>query len=107
MYGCGVKTLANTIRGGNKSIAMDEASKLGKKLIAVKKGKRSGRNSRFYHGGSDSYCYNEMARIASAEVPLNPLSGTRMSTAFRPTYVGDDFWTSRQNWVIGNCGLPV
>ena len=100
LYGCGVKTLANTIRGGNKNISMAEATKLGKKLIDLKKGKRLSRNSREYHGGSDSHAYNELSRIASMDVPRNPLSGTKMSTAFRPTNVGDDFWTSRTNWCI-------
>lgn len=100
MYGSGAKTLANTIRGGNKSISMEDAIKLGKKLIEIKKGKRVSRNSREYTGGSDSYCYNEMSRIATEDIPRNPLSGTKMSTAFRPSHVGDDFWTSRSNWVI-------
>lgn len=100
LYGCGAKTLANTIRQGNKNVSMTEATKLGKKLIQIKKGKRASRNSRQFIGGSDSSAYNEMSRIATMDVPKNPLSGTKMSTAFRPTHVGDDFWTSRQNWVI-------
>jgi DNA polymerase gamma 1 len=107
LFGAGTKTLANTIRQGNKSISMDEASKLAKKLIDAKKGKKASRNSKTYVGGSDSYCYNEMARVASMSTPRNPLSGTKMSTAFRPTHVGDDFWISRQNWVIQSTGSAM
>jgi hypothetical protein len=100
LYGAGTKTIAAAIRAGNKSISMTEATKLAKKLIEIKKGKRLSRTSRDLVGGTDSYSYNEMSRIATMDVPRNPLSGTKMSTAFRPTNVGDDFWTSRTNWVM-------
>ena len=99
LYGAGSTTVANTIRKGNKSISMREAKSMAQKLIDKKKGRKLNRNDRFLHGGSDSYAYNEMARIASMESPRNPLSGTKMSTAFRPEVVNDDFWTMRNNWV--------
>ena len=100
IYNCGAKTLANTIRRGNKSISMEEATKLGRKLIKIKKGRKINSSSRRLIGGSDTHAYNEMDRIASMANPINPLSGTKMSTAIRPSVVGDDFFTMRNNWVI-------
>jgi DNA polymerase gamma 1 len=107
LYGSGAKTLANTIRQGNKSLSMAEAMVLAKKLISIKKGKKAYRGMRELIGGSDSFAYNEMARIACEPVPKNPLSGTKMSTAFRPSSVIDDFWTMRNNWVIQSTGSAM
>lgn len=107
LYGCGAKTLANTIRKGNKNIPMKNAIEMGKKLIKIKKGQKASRLSQTLIGGSDSYAYNEMARIANMPCPINPLSGTKMSTAFRPTSVGTDFWTMRNNWCIQSTGSAM
>ena len=107
IYGSGAKTLAATIRKGNKSILLSDALSMGKKLIAFKKGKKASAMSPNLIGGSDSFAYNEMARIANTPVPLNPLSGTRMSTAFRPKVVGRDFFTMRNNWVIQSTGSAM
>jgi len=107
LYGSGVKTLATTIRKGNKSIPMSVAENMGKKLIRAKKGSKASRESANYIGGSDSHAYNEMARVANSEVPANPLSGTKMSTAFRPNTVGKEFFTMRNNWVIQSTGSAM
>jgi DNA polymerase gamma 1 len=107
LYGCGAKTLANTIRKGNKNIPMKQAVDMGNKLIKIKKGTKASRTSQTLIGGSDSYAYNEMARIANLPTPTNPLSGTKMSTAFRPTSVGTDFWTMRNNWCIQSTGSAM
>lgn len=107
LYGCGAKTLANTIRKGNKTIPMKSAIEMGKKLIKIKKGEKASRLSQTLIGGSDSYAYNEMARIANMPCPINPLSGTKMSTAFRPSSVGTDFWTMRNNWCIQSTGSAM
>jgi DNA polymerase gamma 1 len=106
LYGSGVKTLANTIRKGNKSISVKEAEEMGRALIEFKKGRKS-RTSGDYLGGSDSYAYNEMARVANENVPCNPLSGTKMSTALRPQIVGKDFFTVRNNWMIQSTGSAM
>lgn len=107
LYGCGAKTLANTIRKGNKNIPMKQAIEMGKKLIKIKKGEKASRNSPTLIGGSDSYAYNEMAKIANMPCPTNPLSGTKMSTSFRPSTVGTDFWTMRNNWCIQSTGSAM
>jgi len=107
LYGSGVKTLSDTIRKGNKSIPLDYAKKMAKKLIRAKKGVKASKFSNNYVGGSDSYAYNEMSRIANAQVPINPLSRTKMSTAIRPSNVDNDFFTMRNNWVIQSTGSAM
>jgi DNA polymerase gamma 1 len=107
LYGSGAKTLANTIRKGNKSISMKEATVMGQKLIKAKKGEKSPGGSGKYLNGSDSYAYNVMAEIANEMIPVNPLSGTKMSTAFRPINVSKDFFTMRNNWVIQSTGSAM
>lgn len=107
LYGSGVKTLAATIRKGNKKIPVSVAETMAKKLIASKKGEKASPASPNLVGGSDSYAYNEMARIANEEIPTNPLSGTKMSTAFRPQVVQKDFFTMRNNWVIQSTGSAM
>ena len=91
LYGCGAKTLANTIRKGNKNIPMKQAVEMGNKLIKIKKGEKASRTSQTLIGGSDSYAYNEMARIANLPVPINPPSGHNIFTAFRPSSTGTVF----------------
>jgi DNA polymerase gamma 1 len=48
-----------------------------------------------------------MAAIANANCPVNPLSKTKMSTAFRPEVVDTDFWTTRSNWCIQSTGSAM
>lgn len=107
LYAAGAKTLANSIRKGNKSISMEDAIKMAKKLIAVKKGTKASKNSTTLIGGSDSHAYNEMARIANMQTPVNPLSGTKMSTAFRPSAVNSELFTTRSNWIIQSTGSAI
>lgn len=107
LYGSGAKTLANTIRRGNKSISMDDAMILAKKLIEVKKGKKQSKYDMEFFGGTDSHAYNEMTRIANMQIPINPLSRTKMSTALRPSNVGNEFYTMRQNWCIQSTGTAM
>jgi DNA polymerase gamma 1 len=104
LYGSGISTLASTIRKGNKNISLSKAKGMAKTLITKKKGKKE---NGVYYGGSDSFAYNEMTRIANLDIPLNPLSGTRMSTAFRPSNVGENFFTMRNNWVIQSTGSAM
>ena len=107
MYGCGAKTLANTIRRGNKTIPMSKAIEMGRLLISIKKGQKASPNSDVLIDGSDSYAYNVMTKLAKTLVPINPLSGTKMSTAFRPANVGTEFWTMRNNWCIQSTGSAM
>jgi DNA polymerase gamma 1 len=107
LYGAGVKTLSTSIIKGNKSISQKDAQKMAKTLIELKKGKKAGPNSTKLSGGSDSYAFNEMLRIANEPVPKNPLSGTKMSTAFRPESVGGDFQVFRSNWTVQSTGSAI
>lgn len=107
LFGSGKNTLASTIRKGNKSITQKDALALAKKLIEFKKGRKLSHNSPNLVGGSDSFIYNYMAKVANSPVPVNPLSGTKMSTAFRPESAGSDFQTLRMNWGIQSTGSAL
>lgn len=107
LFGAGKNTLASTIRKGNKSLSVKEAQDLAKKLIEAKKGKRLNPNSPNLSGGSDSFVYNFMYKVANAPSPKNPLSGTKMSTAFRPESVASDFAVMRANWSIQSTGTAL
>lgn len=107
LYGAGVKTLSSSITKGNKSISQKDAQKMAKSLIEIKKGRKAGPNSTRFVGGSDSYAFNEMLRISNETVPRNPLSGTKMSTAFRPESVAGDFQVFRSNWTVQSTGSAI
>ena len=75
------------------------------KLLQSKKG--AARNG-VYEGGFDSGCFNFMEQIAMrTRVPQLPCLGTKISTAMRPSAVGDDFKTGRVNWTIQSSGAEI
>lgn len=101
LYGAGLKTCINTILSGDKTIPIERAKVLAQDFLNKKKGqKREGK----YYGGTDSTVYNEIIRLASLAETENPLSGTKMSTAFRTRVTGRDFVVSKNNWCIQSVG---
>ena len=105
LYGAGVRGVQNYIRRKYPEKTPEEAKKLAYTLIQKKKGaQRSGR----YDSGLDSGCFNFMEEIAMrSRVPQLPCLGTKISTAMRPTAVGDDFKTGRVNWTIQSSGAEI
>jgi DNA polymerase gamma 1 len=74
-------------------------------LLQSKKGvSRNG----LYEGGLDSGCFNYMEEIAMrSQLPTLPCLKTKISTAMRPSAVGDDFKTGRVNWTIQSSGAEI
>jgi len=106
LYGAGVRTIANTIQKKYKDRGSDELRRYGTKALAFKKGRKD--PDGHYEGGSDSGCYNFMESIAlRTKVPTLPCLGTKISTALRPSAVGDDFHTGRINWSIQASGAEM
>ena len=106
LYGAGVRTIANTIKKTYKDRSAAELRQFGNRALSFKKGQKTpdGR----YEGGSDSGCYNFMENIAlHAKCPTLPCLGTKISTALRPSAVGDDFHTGRINWTIQSSGAEM
>jgi DNA polymerase gamma 1 len=106
LYGAGVRTIANTIQKKFKDRSTNELRQYGTRALAFKKGERGPEG--FYEGGSDSGCYNYMEGIAlRSKVPELPCLGTKISTALRPSAVGNDFHTGRINWSIQASGAEM
>ena len=106
LYGAGVRTIANTIKKTYKDRSANELRQFGNRALAFKKGKKT--PDGYYEGGSDSGCYNFMEGIAlRTKCPTLPCLGTKISTALRPSAVGDDFHTGRINWTIQSSGAEM
>jgi DNA polymerase gamma 1 len=106
LYGAGVRTIANTIKKTYKDRSAVQLKQFGNQALAFKKGRKTPEG--FYEGGSDSGCYNYMEGVAlRTKVPTLPCLGTKISTALRPSAVGDDFHTGRVNWSIQASGAEM
>uniref|UniRef100_A0A1I8GAC5 DNA-directed DNA polymerase n=1 Tax=Macrostomum lignano TaxID=282301 RepID=A0A1I8GAC5_9PLAT len=96
-YGSGAGNIAKLLcqfdPGIDKQLAMDKA----RKLLRETKGSRSGG---VWRGGSESFLFNHMERIAGLQSPRTPFLGAALSCALRAGSTGGDFATSRINWVI-------
>ena len=105
LYGAGVRGVQNYIRRKYPEKTPDEAKNLAFTLIQKKKGVQK---NGLYESGLDSGCFNFMERIAmKTRVPQLPCLGTKISTAMRPSAVGDDFKTGRVNWTIQSSGAEI
>lgn len=105
LYGAGLRTLQGTIRRHYPQKSLSEIRGFAIKALEGKKGvKKNG----LYEGGSDSGCFNLMESISmKMQVPQLPCLGTKISTAMRPSAVGDDFHTARVNWTIQASGAEI
>ncbi|XP_074606134.1 DNA polymerase subunit gamma-1-like [Acropora palmata] len=57
-------------------------------------------NGRRWCGGSESHMFNKLESIAQSEEPRTPVLGCRISRSLEPSAVGNEFMTSRVNWVV-------
>ena len=106
LYGAGVRTIGNTIKKSQKDRSPSELRQYATRALSFKKGRKN--PDGFYEGGSDSGCYNFMENIAlRTRVPTLPCLGTKISTALRPSAVGNDFHTGRINWTIQSSGAEM
>jgi DNA polymerase gamma 1 len=105
LYGAGARGIQNYIRRRFPEKSPTEIKNIAFKLLESKKGyTRQG----LYEGGLDSGCFNFMEEIAMrTKVPQLPCLGTKISTAMRPSAVGDDFKTGRVNWTIQSSGAEI
>ena len=105
LYGAGARGVQTYIRRKYPEKSPAEVKNIAFKLLQSKKG--AARNG-VYEGGFDSGCFNFMEQIAMrTRVPQLPCLGTKISTAMRPSAVGDDFKTGRVNWTIQSSGAEI
>ena len=107
LYGSGAKGLATYLQRSFPDRPFSDLMKMAHRAILAKKGKRKDKGSP-YMGGTDSGAFNQMEEIAlRTRVPTLPCLGTKITTALRPAYVGDDFVTGRLNWAIQATGAEI
>lgn len=107
LYGSGAKGLATFLVKEFPDKGFEELMGMAKRAISAKKGERKWR-SEPYTGGTDSGAFNMMEELSlRSRVPTLPCLGTKISTALRPAYVGDDFTTGRLNWTIQASGAEI
>lgn len=58
----------------------------------------------FWVGGSESHMFNCLESIARMDEPKTPVLGARITRPLEPWYVGNDYMTSRVNWVVQSSG---
>ena len=105
LYGAGARAVQTYIRQKYPEKSPAEVKNIAFKLLQSKKGVfRNG----LYENGLDSGCFNFMEEIAMrSKLPQLPCLGTKISTAMRPSAVGDDFKTGRVNWTIQASGAEI
>ncbi len=105
LYGAALRAVMTYIRRKYPDKSETEVHTFAKRMIDGKKGVlKNGR----YTGGTDSGCFNYMEAIAlKDEISTLPCLGTKISTAMRKNYVGNDFKTGRVNWTIQSSGAEI
>jgi DNA polymerase gamma 1 len=105
LYGAGLRAVERQVLRNHPEKSPAEVKKISRGILNGKKGfPKDG----LVQGGTDSGAFNFMEEIAmKSKVPTLPCLGTKISTAMRPSAVGDDFKTSRVNWTIQSSGAEV
>lgn len=107
LYGSGAKGLASFLQKEFPDKEFGELMKMAHRAIRAKKGLKNRKTANF-EGGTDSGAFNMMSEIAlRSKVPSLPCLGTKITTALRPAYVGNDFVPGRMNWAIQATGAEI
>lgn len=102
LYGSGERGLKGQIKKFYPDLSERELKQFAKNAIEAKRGRAV---EGIYEGGTDSGAFNTMAEISmKMKVPQLPCLGTKISTALRPSSVGNDFAGGRMNWTIQSSG---
>lgn len=125
IYGAGVKHAIQLLLQHDPKLTKEEAEKLAKNLYANTKGNkaffsvpktrhgkmRKDMSTHLWHGGSESFLFNTLERIATNVLPRTPALGCGVTDALRKKYLpedgafGSDYLPSRINWVVQSSGV--
>ncbi|KAF7487784.1 DNA polymerase subunit gamma-1 [Sarcoptes scabiei] len=109
VYGSGQEFASRFLKRSNPNLSDEEAKLKAKKMFCQTKGyrqrviKQIGDETvieREWVGGTESHMFNKLERIATASNPRTPFLKGRISRALEPMAVGNDYITSRINWVV-------
>ncbi|KAJ2256930.1 DNA-directed DNA polymerase gamma mip1 [Coemansia sp. RSA 455] len=109
IYGAGVKYAMSLLLQFNPDMTEAEAREKAERLYVSTKGTNM-RNARlfgraFWHGGTESYMFNQLEQIATADDPRTPALGCGITEALKKKVTGSRFMTSRVNWVVQSSGV--
>ncbi|KAJ2826628.1 DNA-directed DNA polymerase gamma mip1 [Coemansia erecta] len=109
IYGAGVKYATSLLLQFNPDMTETEAREKAERLYVSTKGNNM-RNRRlfgrpFWHGGSESYMFNQLEYFATADDPRTPALGCGITDALKKNAAGNGFMTSRVNWVVQSSGV--
>ncbi|KAI0698631.1 DNA polymerase family A-domain-containing protein [Cytidiella melzeri] len=113
IYGAGMRHAVLLLLQSNAGMLPEHAEKLAQNLYASTKGKNTYRQDifgqKFWFGGTESFVFNKLEQIALSDEPQTPALGCGITYAFSKKYLpekfGDDYMTSRINWVVQSSGV--
>ncbi|CAC5369661.1 POLG [Mytilus coruscus] len=98
IYGAGQKFAERLLMQFNHRLTAKEAATKAKIMYGTTKGRRIKGGK--WAEGTESEMFNRLEDIATSDLPRTPVLGCCISKALEPDNVGDDFMTSRINWVV-------
>jgi DNA polymerase gamma 1 len=106
IYGAGLKFAVQLLKQSSETIEDTEASKRATALYSSTKGKKYIKNKpAFWHGGSESYMFNNLEEIATDRDPRTPVLKCGITDALKENVVNKNYMTSRINWVVQSSGV--
>ncbi|KAK3096547.1 hypothetical protein FSP39_001169 [Pinctada imbricata] len=88
IYGAGQKFAETLLKQFNPNLTPIEANKKARLMYTTTKGKK------------ESETFNRLEEIATREHPKTPVLNCSISKSLQPENVGEEFMTSRINWVV-------
>ena len=113
IYGAGMKHAILLLLQSNPSMPQETAQGQAEKLYHSTKGQKIHEDEHFkrnfWYGGTESYVFNKLEEIAMSDKPLTPALGCGVTYALSKEYLqtgfGNDYMTSRINWVVQSSGV--
>ncbi|TPX62628.1 DNA-directed DNA polymerase [Powellomyces hirtus] len=117
IYGAGLKYAIQLLLQHSPGMDKADAEEKANELYAKTKGQRSTvknmwqrpgsarRLTPIWHGGSESFMFNQLEKIAVSETPTTPVLGCVIPNSLMPKYVKDKYMTSRVNWAVQSSGV--
>lgn len=97
IYGAGKAFAARFLKQSNPSLTVEEAQVKARDIYKQTKGIKSNGQ---WKGGTESFLFNCLERIASQDKPSTPVLSCRISKALEQEDVKREFMTSIINWVV-------
>uniref|UniRef100_H3BE66 DNA polymerase subunit gamma-1 n=1 Tax=Latimeria chalumnae TaxID=7897 RepID=H3BE66_LATCH len=96
-----VKELGISIEGAEDgTVSAQDKRKIQREAAKKSRGKWRVAEDRVWTGGTESEMFNKLESIALSPSPRTPVLGCCISRALEPSAVGEEFITSRVNWVV-------